>query len=202
MKTTRGRHTASPAERRRHRAVPTLRLRARALVLAAASTLLAVVLATTAASGTYALLNSSAATSSATIASGTATMTVSALALPAVLLYPGLVIAAPVTVTNTGDVPLAVTRSSLLAPAVSSTLSDSLTIGLAVVDSSAACTSAVIPSTSGTFASAPSTAVGLTLAKAQSRTVCVLIALPAGAPSVSQSSSAANFSVVLTGVQA
>ncbi len=129
-------------------------------------------------------------------------MTVSALTLPAAALYPGLVIAAPVTVTNTGDVPLTVTRSSLLAPTTASTLSNSLTIGLAVVANAAGCTSAVSPSSSATFANAPSTAVGLTLAKAQSGTLCVLVALPADAPSLSQSSSAANFGVVLTGVQA
>lgn len=129
-------------------------------------------------------------------------MMVSALTLPAAPLYPGLVIAAAVTVTNTGDVPLTVTRSSLIAPTAASTLSNSLTIGLAVVANTAGCTSAVAPSSKGTFANAPSTAVGLTLAKAQSGTVCVLVALPVDAPSLSQSSSAANFAVVLTGVQA
>lgn len=195
-------HRAAPTERRRHRAVPSTRLRVRSLALAAASAFLAVILATTAAGGTYALLNSSAATPSSTIISGTATLTVSTLTLPTVALYPGLVIAAPVTVTNTGDVPLAVIRSSLIAPTAVSTFSAALTIGLTVVATPAACTGTVTPTASATFANAPSAAVGLTLATAQSGTLCVSVALSADAPNSSQTSSAPNFAVVLTGVQA
>ncbi|MDJ0338572.1 hypothetical protein [Cryobacterium sp. PH31-O1] len=186
--------------RTRARALP--RLRVRSLVLAAASALLAVILATTAAGGTYALLNASTSTRPATMTSGTATMTVSPLALPAVALYPGLVIAAPVTVTNTGDVPLTVTVSSLIAPTVTSNFSGSLVIGLAAVANAASCTSGVSPTWTGTFAVAPPGPVGAPIAKAQSQTLCVSVALSVNAPDSSQTSSAANFSVVLIGGQA
>ncbi|TFB77367.1 hypothetical protein E3O06_01045 [Cryobacterium glaciale] len=202
MQTPRGSSVPAPIERARRRAVPPPRLRVRSLALAAASAFLAVILATTAAGGTYALLNSSAATPSSTMTSGTATMTVSPLALPAVALYPGLVIAAPVTVTNTGDVPLSVTVSSLIAPTVTSNLSGSLVIGLVAVANAAACTSGVSPTWTGTFAAAPPGAVGAPLAQAQSQTLCVSVALAVNAPDSSQTSSAANFSVVLTGGQA
>ena len=190
-------------ERRRHRAAPPLPVQVRALVLSAASVFLTVILATSAVGSTYALFNSSISTLSATITSGTATMTVSTLTLPPVALYPGLVLAAPVTVTNTGNVPLAVTLSSLVAPTATLTLSDSLTIGLAVVASTAACTSGVNPTWTGTFAAAaPSASVGPTVATAQSQTLCVLVALSANAPSTSQATTASSFAVVLTGVQA
>lgn len=202
MQKPRGSQRVSPIKRRRHRAATTLGVRVRSLVLATAATLFAVILATTAAGGTYALLNSSSPILSGTLTSGTATMTVSTLTLPAVALYPGRVLAASVTVTNTGDVPLAVTLSALSAPMVTSPLSSSLTIGLAVVASPAACTNGVTPTWTGTFAAAPSASVGPTLATAQSETLCVSVTLSVNAPSTSQAASAANFGLVLTGVQA
>ncbi|MDJ0350923.1 hypothetical protein [Cryobacterium sp. PH29-G1] len=161
----------------------------------------AILLASTAAGGTYALLSSAASTGPvSSIQSGTATLTVTPLSMPVTALYPGLTLFSPVTVSNVGNVPLNVQITSLTAPATTE-LSAALTIGLSVTTTSAACIAGATPTWTGTFASAAPTNVGPALAVGNSAVLCVSVALGIAAPHLSQNQTAANFGLVITGLQ-
>ena len=174
----------------------------RSMAKAIASFTVAICLAVTAAGGTYALLNSSAPVSPvATITSGTAALTVSTLSLSTAGMYPGLTVYGPVMVNNTGDVPLTMRVTALTPPTASTTFSQSLTIGVAVVASLAACTTGVVPTWTGTFAAAAAGVIGSTLAVGGSAILCVTVTLPLAAPAGSQSQSATNFGLQINGTQ-
>ena len=160
-------------------------------------------LAVFAAGGTYALLNSSTSIgSAASITSGTAALTVSPLTMSTAVLYPGLTTYGAATVTNTGDVPLSVRITGLTSPTATTPLSESLTIGVGVAASSADCTSgAVTPSWTGTFAAATTATIGPPLAAGSSATLCVSAEMPLDAAAGSQSQSAANFGILIDGIQ-
>ncbi len=176
----------------------------RTMVSTTAALLVAVALATVAAGGTYAMWNQSAAiTSGATIRSGTAELAVtSALVMPSTRLYPGLSIHAPVSLQNTGNVPLQLRVSSLVAPSAASTFSQSIVIGFALAPSSAACSAgSIAPTWTGTFASHSSTAFGAPIAAGSAAVLCVSVALPTTAPNGGQNQTAANFGGIIDSVQ-
>ncbi|MEO6199892.1 MAG: hypothetical protein ABIX44_01885 [Cryobacterium sp.] len=172
---------------------------AKSIVALAAASCLAVLTA----GGTYALLNSSAtAGSGATITSGTAALTVSPLGLSTTL-YPGLTIYAPVTVTNSGQVPLSTRIAGLTAPTASTIFAQSLSVGVGVAASAAACQAGSVTSTwSGTFASNSPASIGPALPVGGSVILCVALTLPIGASSAAQGQSATSFGVRLDGDQA
>ena len=176
----------------------------RSILSATAVVLTAILLAVLGAGGSYALLNSSASLSSATtIRSGTAALTLSALTLPTTALYPGAVVFAPVTVTNSGSVPLAVRATALTPPLAQTSLSGALTIGLAIAASAAVCSAgSVAPTWSGTFASASAASLGKTIPVGGSAILCVSVTLSSTAPATAQGQSATNFGIVIDGIQA
>ncbi|WBM81276.1 hypothetical protein KIV56_08920 [Cryobacterium breve] len=160
----------------------------------------AICLAILGAGGSYAYLNASAPVSAATtIKSGTATLTVSTLTLPAGVLYPGVTVSAPVTVTNVGNVPLALRIAGFTPPAPATTLSASLSIGLFV----GACPALPAPTWSAVLNTTPVvTSLGKTLPVGGSTILCVSVTLPLSAPATTQGLSAANFGIVIDGIQA
>ncbi|TFD54523.1 hypothetical protein E3T55_03625 [Cryobacterium frigoriphilum] len=194
---TTGRH--SPARRGFRYA-----LSARSMLLCAALLALTLCVVVVSSGGTYARLNSQVSAPVATIASGTATLTVSALTLPNVPLYPGLTVAAPVTVTNVGNVPLVLSVSALTPPTTSTPLSASLSVGVAVigvVGSAPTCSATVTPAWTQTFATAARGGISPTLATGAAAILCVAVTLAASAPLNSQGHSASQFALVITGIQ-
>ena len=175
----------------------------RSLVKSAAAVLMAVCIATAAASGTYALWNSSATVgSAATVRAGTAGLAItSPLAISATGMYPGLTRYGSMTIQNTGDLALAARVASLTGPATPSTFSQSLVVGVGVAATAAACTAgSVTPVWTGTFASASAATVVPSLAKGQSAILCVSIALPITAAQGGQGGTA-PLSLTIDGVQ-
>ncbi len=175
----------------------------RSMTKAVASVAVAICLAVLAAGGAYALLNSSASTeSAATITSGTAALAVSPLTMSTTALYPGLITYGAATVTNTGDVPLSVRITGLTSPTATTPFSQSLTIGVGIVASPAACSNGTFtPAWTGTFPSATTAVVGSALAVGSSATFCVSVAMPLTAVPGSQGQSAANFGILIDGIQ-
>jgi hypothetical protein len=166
----------------------------------AVASVVAIILAVLGAGGSYAYLNASApVASTSSITSGTATLTVSTLTLPTSLLYPGATISAPVTVTNTGDVPLALRIAGFTPPTPATTLSASLSIGLFV----GVCPAVPAPTWSALLSSTPVvTSLGKTLPIGGSTVLCVSVTLPLSAPATTLGQSATNFGIVIDGIQA
>ncbi|TFB87205.1 hypothetical protein E3O44_08730 [Cryobacterium algoricola] len=165
-----------------------------------AATTAAVILAVLGAGGSYAFLNTSAPVSAATtITSGTATVSVSPLSLPTTPLYPGATISAPVTVTNTGDVPLAIRVAGLTAPSPAIPVSSWLTVGLAV----GACPAVPAPSWSAVVGTTPAVAaLGATVPVGASIVLCVSVALSYDAPQPAVDQLSTTFGVTIDGIQA
>ena len=157
-------------------------------------------LAILASGGSYALLNSRAPISpAATLTSGTATLTATSLILPNVLLYPGATISAPVTVTNTGSVPLALRVVGLTPPNPVTALSASLTVGLVV----GACPVLPAPTWTSSLNTTPAIVdLGTTLPVGGTAVLCVSITLSSAAPATAQGLTATNFGIVIDGIQA
>jgi len=178
-----------------------LRSMAKSIVALAAASCLAVL----AAGGTYALLNSSAPVGSgATITAGTAALTLSPLNLSTTKLHPGLTIYGAVTVSNGGHVPLSTRIVGLTAPTASTAFSQSLSIGVGVATSAAACQGGSVASTwTGKFASNTPEAPGArpTLPVGGSVILCVAVTLPIDAPIGAQGQSATSFGVKLDATQ-
>lgn len=173
--------------------------------VAIASIVGAIVLAVTAAGGSYAYLSQSAVAAPATaVTSGTATLAVtSALTLPATKMYPGSTLYGTATVANTGDVPLALRVTGLTPPATSTDFTRSLVVTVGVATTTAQCTSGTTPvAWTGTFASATTASLGSSLALSASGILCVAVTLPPTAPSGSQSQSGVSVAVLIDGTQA
>ncbi|MBF4633517.1 hypothetical protein ITJ38_03765 [Agreia pratensis] len=157
--------------------------------------------------GTQATLQASASTSdrSVVISAGSADLSLSPLSLDTTSLYPGLTLVGPVTVTNTGNVPLQLGVAGLTMPSGSAAnaLSDSLVVGVRTVPSASSCTAAnASPVWSGSAASAPAGSIGSTLPKSTSQILCVSVTLPINAPAESQGKSASGISLRISGTQA
>lgn len=175
----------------------------RTILSATASLTLALVLAVFGAGGTYALWSSTAVASpTVTMTAGNAALAVGTLALPTTALYPGLTVYAPVTVQNTGTVPLTVRVAGLVPPTTSTALSQNLTVGVAAAASAGACTAGVAPTWTGTFAGAvPAALATPTLAPGASVVLCASLSLSVAAPAAAQGQSA-GFGIMLDGLQA
>lgn len=176
-------------------------LSVRSMLLTAAMVVLTLCIVIISSGGTFARLSSQASVPAATISSGTATLTVSTLALPTTLLYPGLTVAAPATVTNTGNVPLVLSVSALTPPSMSTALSAALTVGVTVVVPPASCGASATPDWTKTFAGAVEGGISPLVPTGATATLCVQVALPLSAPSESQEQTASNFALTITGIQ-
>ncbi|WP_170927123.1 hypothetical protein [Agreia sp. VKM Ac-1783] len=157
--------------------------------------------------GTQATLRATASTSdrSLVISAGSAGLSLSTLSLDTTSLYPGLTLVGPVTVTNTGNVPLRLGVAGLTMPsgAAANALSDALVVGVRTVPSLASCTAAnASPVWSGSAASAAAGSIGSTLPTSTSQVLCVSVTLPINAPAASQGQSASGIRLRISGTQA
>lgn len=157
-------------------------------------------LATVAAGGTYAYLNSVASISDAvTITAGTASLHVDGALTGMTALYPGVTTYGTAAMNNDGDVALALAAAatSTDAPALTS----AVTLKIGVVQSADLC-QAGFAGTSATFGGSAVAfdAVGI-VAPGTTKYLCVAVTLPMNAPNASQSQ-AANFSLAINGTQA
>ena len=159
----------------------------------------AIMLAVTAAGGSYAYLSQSAPLAPVTLTSGIAALTTTSLTLPTAKLFPGNKVSSSVVVSNTGQVPLALRVTGLTGPATPTALSGALEIGLAVVAQSATCPAAA--TWTGTIATATTTALDSTVAVGGSNRLCVYATLPSTAPLNSQGATA-TFGILIDGTQA
>ena len=159
----------------------------------------AVGLATVAAGGTYAYLNSAAPVSDAvTLTSGTASLELgSTLTGLSATLYPGITTYGTATIANTGDVPLAVSAAATARAA--NALAEAVTLNVGIVATADDCGS--------TFVGSPAMLAGRPVSLSPSfgtgtsQIFCVAITLPAAAPSTSQGLDA-GFSFAINGTQA
>lgn len=136
--------------------------------------------------GTYAYLNASAmASPGATLSAGTATLSASRPAVALTNLYPGQTSRGSFTVTNTGNVPLALSVASISGP----TTNNGLTATLA----SGACP--------GTGSQVSAGNLGVTVATGASTDLCLTVSMPTTAP-VSAINLTTGIVVTLTGTQA
>ncbi|MCC2027984.1 hypothetical protein KEC56_00310 [Microbacterium sp. YMB-B2] len=164
----------------------------------------AVVLAVVGAPGTIAYLTDQATIPGATVSTGTAELTVSAVgAQAATVVYPGgpatrLHPTAAPTVTNTGMVPLAVTVTPSASGAAPTNFAGSVLVSVALQTSSSCAATPPAGTWSGTSGSVSGALV--TLAPGQSRTLCAWQQLPTTAPNGSSAQTAA-IALVLTGAQ-
>ncbi|MDY7541681.1 MULTISPECIES: hypothetical protein [unclassified Cryobacterium] len=178
----------------------------RSMALAIVTLVSASCLAVLGTGGSYAFLNSKAPIAAGTLQSGTATLTASPVTLSTAGMSPGLTVYGAATVTNTGNVPLALRIVSLTPPTNAAAITDltpSLTIGLAVVASAAVCTAGSVPTWSTVLNATPTAAsLGTTLPVGGSAVLCLSVALALDAPSKAQGLTATNFGIVIDGIQA
>ena len=170
--------------------------------VAVALTSVAIVVAVLGAGGTFALWNSAAAASTpATVKSGTATLAVtSPLAMSTATLYPGAVITGPVAFTNTGDTPLALQVTALSAGLPVTTFSQALTVGIGA-GTAAACLAGTVTATwTGTASSFVAGGIGVTVASGAITNLCISITLATSAASSAQGLSA-SVSLTVVGSQ-
>ncbi|MFB2556742.1 hypothetical protein [Herbiconiux liangxiaofengii] len=157
-------------------------------------------------SGTFALLNASESTAEApaVLTSGTAELTVSRISMPTSALYPGLTVSGPVTVTNTGAVPLSIAVSGLTASgaAPTSPFAAALVFGVGTAAPGRSCTDGGARSSwTGTFASVTPGPVSVSVPAGESRVLCVSATLPQDAPAATQGQPATDFLLRLIGTQ-
>jgi len=164
-----------------------------------------------AAGGTFALWNSSATIATAsTVKSGSASLSVSALAGSGTKLYPGATSYQTATVTNTSPSysaesvtpALALTLQSLTLTSTSTTFSSALSVSIGVVSSTGACASGFTPAWTGALGGVPSTPPGLakTLVGSGSTAVlCVAVTLPSTVAAATQISATPTYSIVIGG---
>lgn len=157
----------------------------RAIGVMSAAVITAVLLGVLGAGGTYAYLNSSTgAQPGATLTAGTAALSISSGAQNLSLIAPGQTRTALFTITNTGDVPLNLTITSITGTSVAN--------GLTATLGNSSC--------SGTQYTTGSFGVP-TLAKGASATVCVTVKLGLNAPNTAQWVST-PIAVLINGTQA
>jgi hypothetical protein len=153
--------------------------------------------------GTYARWNSRAPLAAATVAAGTAALTVTSVsAFPTTALYPGATNRGAFTVANTGDVPLLLGVASLAGPATPTTFSQAITVSVGV-DTAAHCASGAFTVTwSGTFAAAVPGAIGSVAVPAHGSTVvCLAEALSASVATGAQGQAASGIVLTIRGTQ-
>lgn len=190
------------ARRPQHRATPVLgrrRARLRSLWGASAAVLGGVVIATGAAGGTYAYLNDAADLSTGgTLHAASAELVVTGSPVSFNGLYPTQRIAAPVTVQNTGDVPLQVAAHQIV---VSGPSVSAHRLRVAQVANAGACATSIAHGIEGSLATYPTGGILIaSLAPGASATLCVVVGMNNDAPSSAQSSTN-SFTLTLQGEQ-
>lgn len=183
----------------RHRAPRRNRWLGPTLLALVVAVVVAVVTALLGTSSTYALWNQAASTSSSTVRSGTATLTVSQLTMSAAPLAPGAASTGTFTVTNTGTVPLStrvVTTSARVTgtSTASTTVLGEVTLRYSVVTSTSACRAGTA-GTSGRVAAFDSGTDSGSVPAGGRRIGCVEMDLDTDAP---QSVAGAGVAVTLT----
>lgn len=179
------------------------------LVVGVVATVVVAVVSLGEVGGSSARLSDSASTSDGpvVVTSGSASLTLGALALPTDPLYPGLTLNGPVTATNTGTVALTL---GVAAATATSARADTrsvpaLVLGLGTASSATDCRAGgAVPVWSGT-ASDPTPAVAaptsVVLTAGQSRTLCVSVAMGDDGRSTSQGLGDLALALRLTGTQ-
>ena len=181
-----GRHQKAPTNSALKRAIQ----RTRCATVATAAFVIAVSLGLLGAGATDAYFTSTvAATPASTISSGTATLSVGAESLNWSNLAPGNSVTGTFTITNTGDVPLALsaTTTTTMTTMTPPVPTNPFTISVA----NGAC-----PAAPGV----PAGSLSGTLAAGATTSACLVVTLPANAPSTAQSANAA-ISTTISGVQ-
>ena len=170
-----------------------------------------VIIAVSSAGGTFALWNSTATIATAsTVKSGSASLSVSALAGTGTKLYPGVTSYQTATVTNTSPnysaesvtPSLALTLQSVTLTSTSTTVSSALVVSVAVVPLVANCSAGFTPAWTGALGAVPSTPPSLakTLVGTGSTAVlCVAVTLPSTVGAGTQVSATPTYSVVIGG---
>lgn len=162
-----------------------------AALLLLTTTVLTTTVAVSTTGGTYAYLRSgraiplvSTGETTATIKTGSAVLALSADAISLTNLYPGDVRRTPITVTNTGSVPLALSVAAITGPTTAN--------GLAATVASGACP--------GTGTAVSSGSLGVSAAAGAATTLCLSVSMVTTAPSNAQSLST-TIAVQLVGTQ-
>lgn len=183
----------------------------RTLISGIATLAAAVVIATAAAGGTYALWNQSTPIgSSGTLAAGNPDLAISVpLSLSTTALSPGITNYGSIVLTNTGTIPLTLTLAGLTRSSSDNTFAQSLRVGIGTAASAAACSSGTWTAMwTGTFASAApitvTSAVPVSAAPVvagSTAVVCVSVGLPSTAPAGAAGQPAATLELKLAGKQ-
>ncbi|MCJ0701109.1 hypothetical protein FRIG_08175 [Frigoribacterium faeni] len=179
------------------------------LVVGVVATVVAAVVSLGEVGGSSARLSDSASTSDGpvVVTSGSASLTLDALALPADPLYPGLTLRGPVTATNTGTVGLSL---GVAAATVTSVHADTapvpaLLLGLgtatSATDGRAGRAASVWSGTATDRPAAASAPTSVVLAAGESRTLCVSVAMGDDGRSTSQGLGDLALALRLTGTQ-
>ncbi|GAA3881517.1 hypothetical protein GCM10022381_24720 [Leifsonia kafniensis] len=184
-------------------AKPAKRSVTRSLITTALALFAAVCLATVAAGGSYAYLNSTAQLSGpVTLTAGTASLTVDATlaGLSTTTLYPGTTSYGTATITNTGVVPLIVTAAGA-GGSSAPTLDSGVTLTIGVVSATGGCVAGFTGWT-GTLAQAGAVPLGTfgIVGPTKTQVLCVAVTLPTNAPSTSQGLST-SLSFAINGTQ-
>ncbi|ROP65356.1 TasA family protein [Curtobacterium sp. PhB115] len=194
--------TGTPRETGRHRAPR----RHRWVLPSALALVVAVVTALLGTGGTYALWNGAASTTTTTVKSATATITVgNTTAMNTAVLGPGTSTTGTFAVKNTGSIPLSMrvattsTKVSYATNSTSAAVLGELTLRLAVVSSATDC-AAGLSGASGRLATFDTGASSFTLAAGASGVGCLELVLDADAPQ-SVSGAVADFTLTVTGTQ-
>ena len=171
-------------------------------MVSTAAVIAAVGLGLVATAGTYARWNASSAIPASTIVAGSSGLAITPVsAFPSTPLAPGLVNRGSFTVTNTGNVSLALAVSGLTGPATPTTFSQALTVAVASTTVANCAAGTYTPNWSGTFASWAAAAAGATVAPGSSVNLCVSVALSSSVGTGAQGQSAPGIVVALKGTQ-
>ncbi|MFC4243321.1 hypothetical protein ACFOYW_08040 [Gryllotalpicola reticulitermitis] len=160
--------------------------------------------------GSYAAWNSGAKVNGTTISTGSTTIAVSnaaqttpasTLALGALTsnMGPGDVVASAFVVSNTGTTPVTL-AANLAASGTPTALTNALHAAVVSVSSAGACTTSLSSSATGALAGYSAASLGH-VASGATQNLCLLVVLPATAPSSAQGLSA-PFTLTVTGTQA
>jgi hypothetical protein len=198
---SRARHAASRGPRHASRPAGARRGISVSRVLAAFVTVsiaLCVGLATT--GGTYALWNKRTAVPVSTISSGSAALAMTPVTTASTKLYPGATSYETSTLTNAGDVSMALSANSLLETGTPSTFSAALVYSIGVVSSAAECTTGFTGISARLGALSP-TSLGVSVPRAGTAILCVATTLPATAPAASMVAASPTFTLTIGGTQ-
>lgn len=171
------------------------------LLRALAIALVALVIGLAGAGGSYALWNASAATNSATIASGSAALTTTPLSGAPVTLFPGSTSYQTSVITNSGTVPIALTAKSLAVSSAATSFSNSLVVSVGVVTSTSSCNAAFVGVWTGTIGALPATSLATIVPTVSAVIICVTVMLPLAASAASQMTTSPSFVLTIGGTQ-